>query len=227
MRKDKVLLVDDDSTLVFIIADALRREGFEVVCAADGETGLEAVAASLPDVVVADVMMPRLSGYEMVRRIRAVHPSMPVLFLTARTSIDDLLKGYESGGNDYLRKPFQLAELIVRIKALLNRQGQRVPETAIIELADCVLDIVRQRLTVGASVIDLSHIETQILKILFSSPNHVVEAEKIMMSIWHNDDYGNHNRIHGFIHKLRKYISASQMVDIINVRAVGYKLTVN
>ncbi|MDE6543174.1 MAG: response regulator, partial [Muribaculaceae bacterium] len=117
MRKDKVLLVEDDSTLAFIIADALRREGFDVVCAADGEAGLEAVAASLPDVVVADVMMPRMSGYEMVRRIRAANPSMPVLFLTARTSIDDLLKGYESGGNDYMRKPFQLAELNGRIKA--------------------------------------------------------------------------------------------------------------
>ena len=227
MRKDKVLLVEDDSTLVFIIADALRREGFDVVCAADGEAGLEAVATSLPDVVVADVMMPRMSGYEMVRRIRAANPSMPVLFLTARTSIDDLLKGYESGGNDYLRKPFQLAELIVRIKALLNRPGQRVPETAIVELADCALDIVRQRLTVGTSVIDLSHIETQILQILFASPNRVVEAEKIMMSIWQNDDYGNHNRIHGFIHKLRRYLSGSRSLDIINVRAVGYKLTVN
>lgn len=227
MKKDKVLLVEDDSTLVYIIADALRREGLEVVCAADGEAGLEAVAASLPDIVVADVMMPRLSGYEMVRRIRAVNPSMPVLFLTARTSIDDLIKGFESGGNDYLRKPFQLAELIVRIKALLNRPGQGTPETAMIQLADCALDTVRQRLTVGTSVTDLSHIETQILQILFASPNHVVEAEKIMMSIWRNDDFGNHNRIHGFIHKLRKYLSASRSLDIINVRAVGYKLTVN
>ncbi len=227
MKKDKVLLVEDDSTLVFIVADALRREGFEVVCASDGEAGLEAVAASVPDVVVADVMMPRLSGYEMVRRLRATNPGLPVLFLTARTSIDDLLKGFESGGNDYLRKPFQLAELIVRIKALLNRQTQREPATAVIQLADCTLDIVRQRLAVGASVVDLSHIETKILQILFANPNHVVEAEKIMLSIWQNDDFGNHNRIHGFIHKLRRYLAESQSLDIINVRAVGYKLTVD
>ena len=121
MKKDKVLLVEDDSTLSFIIEDALMREGFDVVCASNGEDGLKKFKESEPSVVVVDVMMPKMSGFEMVQIIRPIAPTVPVLFLTARTAIDDVVKGFELGANDYIRKPFQIIELIVRIKALLSR----------------------------------------------------------------------------------------------------------
>lgn len=121
MRKDKILLVEDDSTLSFIVQDALTREGFDVVCAPNGETGLKMFKESSPDIIIADVMMPRMDGFEMVRLIRLTAPSVPVLFLTARTAIDDVVKGFELGANDYIRKPFQILELVVRIKALLKR----------------------------------------------------------------------------------------------------------
>ncbi len=225
MKKDKVLLVEDDSTLSFIIEDSLIREGFEVVCASNGEEGLRRFKECNPSVVVADVMMPKMSGFEMVQLIRPIAPAVPVLFLTARTAIDDVVKGFELGANDYIRKPFQIIELIVRIKALLNRNRSGAVEDSILSVGDCSLDFASQVLTIGKSEIELTHIEALILDELFRHPNEVVEAKTLMYRIWQNDDYNNLNRLHGFIYKLRKYLSDSTSLDLLNVRGIGYKLS--
>lgn len=226
MKKDKVLLVEDDSTLAFIIEDALMREDFDVVCASDGEAGLRKYKECEPDIVVADVMMPKMSGFEMVSLIKILSPAVPVLFLTARTAIDDVVKGFEIGANDYIRKPFQIIELIVRIKALLNRNRQSSIENEKIMLGDCSMDFASQQLYIGKDKMELSHIEAVILDELFRHPNEVVEAKTLMYRIWQNDDYNNLNRLHGFIYKLRKYLSKSSLLDLLNVRGIGYKLAV-
>ena len=119
MRKDKILLVEDDSTLSFIVQDALTREGFDVVCAPNGESGLKMFEEYNPDIIVADVMMPKMDGFEMVRIIRLTSPAVPVLFLTARTALDDVVKGFELGANDYICKPFQILELVVDRKSVV------------------------------------------------------------------------------------------------------------
>lgn len=222
MRKDKILLVEDDSTLSYIIEDALAREGFEVVTANNGEIGLKKFENSHPDVVVADVMMPKMDGFEMVKLLRLKSPGIPVLFLTARTSLEDVVRGFEIGANDYIRKPFQIAELVVRIKALLCRKGAQVGNS-IIEIGECRLDLASQQLTINEAKRELSHTEAVILDELFHHPNGVVEARTLMYRIWQNDDYNNLNRLHGFIYKLRKYLSPSTL-DILNIRGVGYKL---
>lgn len=224
MRKDKVLLVEDDSTLSFIVQDALTREGFDVVCASDGESGLSVFRESCPDIVVADVMMPRMDGFAMVRCLRLLSPKVPVLFLTARTSVDDVVKGFELGANDYVRKPFQIAELVVRVKALLNRSRQSVAEDAVLVIGDCSLDFASQRLVVGKDTIELSHTEAVIIDELFRHPNEVVEAGTLMYRIWQNDDYDNFNRLYGFIYKVRRYLSASTSLELLNARGLGYKL---
>lgn len=226
MRKDRILLVEDDSTLSFIIEDALMREGFDVVCAPDGEAGLKMFKDSGADLVIADVMMPRMDGFEMVRNIRLTSPSVPVLFLTARTSVDDVVKGFDIGANDYVRKPFGILELVVRIRALLKRTRQGDVEESHLVQGDCSLDFASQRLAVGGEPIMLSHIEAVILDELFRHPNAVVEARTLMYRIWHNDDYNNLNRLHGFIYKLRRYLSQSSAVTLLNIRGVGYKLAV-
>lgn len=225
MKKDKVLLVEDDSTLSFIVEDALTREGFDVVCASNGEDGLKKFKASNPAVVVADVMMPKMSGFEMVELIRLIAPSVPVLLLTARTAIDDVVKGFELGANDYIRKPFQIIELIVRIKSLLNRTRSGSVEDSRLSVGDCSLDFASQELIVGKSGIELSHIEAVILDELFRHPNEVVEAKTLMYRIWQNDDYNNLNRLHGFIYKVRKYLSDSTALELLNIRGIGYKLS--
>lgn len=226
MRKDRILLVEDDSTLSFIIEDALMREGFDVVCAPDGEAGLKMFKDSDADLVIADVMMPRMDGFEMVRHIRLTSPSVPVLFLTARTSVDDVVKGFDIGANDYVRKPFGILELVVRIRALLKRTRPGDVEESQLVRGDCSLDFASQRLAVGGESIMLSHIEAVILDELFRHPNAVVEARTLMYRIWHNDDYNNLNRLHGFIYKLRRYLSQSSAVTLLNLRGVGYKLVV-
>lgn len=226
MKKDKILLVEDDSTLSCIVQDALEREGFEVVCAANGEAGLELFAASKPDAIVADVMMPRMDGFEMVRRIRATDAFVPVLFLTARTAIVDVVKGFGIGANDYLRKPFQILELVVRIRALLQRSRTPDPVDTQITAGDCTLSPVAQKLKVGDRSFELSHIESLILGELFRNANKVVEARELMFRIWNNDDYNNLNRLHGFVYKLRKLLSDSRAVELLNARGIGYKLTV-
>lgn len=226
MKRNKVLLVEDDSTLSFIIRDALTREGFEVVSAPDGDAGLRLFRDTAPDIIVADVMMPRMDGFEMVRLVRLVNSTVPVLFLTARTSLDDVVKGFGLGANDYLRKPFQILELVVRINALLKRSAPAAAEDTKIVTGDCALDFAAQRLTVGTAAIELSHIEAVILDELFRHPNEVVEARTLMYRIWNNDDYNNLNRLHGFIYKVRKYLSRSVRLDLLNIRGIGYKLAI-
>lgn len=225
MRKDRILLVEDDSTLLFIIEDALMREGFDVVCASNGEAGLKMYQEVIPDIIVADVMMPKIDGFEMVRRIRLTSPTVPVLFLTARTGLDDVVRGFELGGNDYIRKPFQILELLVRIKALLKRKNNSETEDTKVAIGDCSLDFASQRLVVGSDTIELTHTEAVIIDELFCHPNEVVEAKTLMYRIWQNDDYQNLNRLHGFIYKLRKYLSKSTAIDILNIRGIGYKLS--
>lgn len=223
MRKDKILLVEDDSTLSYIVEDALLREGFEVTSARNGEVGLRKFEEFKPDIVVADVMMPKMDGFEMVKLIRLKSPHIPVLFLTARTALDDVVRGFEIGANDYIRKPFQIAELVVRIKALLRRASAPV-EDSVLTVADCKLDFAAQKLIVDGKPRELSHTEAVILDEFLHHPNEVVEARTLMYRIWQNDDYNNLNRLHGFIYKLRKYLSSSTL-DILNVRGIGYKLS--
>lgn len=207
----------------FIIEDALTREGFEVKTARNGEDGLQKHDEFNPDIVVADVMMPKMDGFEMVKLIRLKAPQTPVIFLTARTALDDLLHGFEIGANDYLRKPFQLAELIARIKALLNRRtGQQ--EDTVITIDECTLNFATQKLTTKEETRELTHTEAVILNELFHHQNEIVEARTLMYRIWQNDNYNNLNRLHGFIYKLRKYIRSTSL-DILNIRGIGYKLT--
>lgn len=227
MNKDKILLVEDDSTLSFIIQDALKREGFEVATASNGDSGLRSFQEFQPDIIIADVMMPKMDGFEMVRQIRLKAPSIPVLFLTARTSLEDVVKGFELGANDYIRKPFQILELVVRIKALLKRFTGNKSEDEIINLGDANLDFASQKLTIDNFTIVLSHIEAVILNELFSHPNEVVEAKTLMFRIWQNDDYNNLNRLHGFVYKLRKHLEKSKNLQLLNIRGIGYKLSVS
>ena len=224
MKKDKILLVEDDSTLSFIVQDALTREGFDVVCAPNGESGLKMFKETTPDIIVADVMMPKMDGFEIVRLIRLSSPAVPVLFLTARTALEDVLKGFGVGANDYIRKPFQILELVARIKSLLKRNQQGLREDTDITIGDCSLDFATQRLTIGSETIELTHTEAVIIDELFRHPNEVVEVKTLMYRIWQNDDYNNLNRLHGFIYKLRKYLSNSRELELLNIRGIGYKL---
>lgn len=222
-EKPVVLLIEDEKTLSSIIADTLEGEGFSTLQAFDGQEGLRLFFDKQPDVLVADVMMPKMDGFEMVRCIRVTDKTTPILFLTARSSIDDLVSGFELGANDYLRKPFKMQELIIRVKALLNRtRKEKNPQTTFC-IGSYRFDSVSQTLTRGETVDELSHFENEILKRLCLNANDVIDIKNLLLYLWYDDSPCNRNSLHGYIHKLRKLLSKDELLKIINVRGIGYK----
>lgn len=239
MEKINVLLVEDEETLVLIIKDTLEGQNFIIHTATNGEEGLRMFFDLRPDVLVADVMMPRMDGFEMVRRIRQTDKRTPVLFLTARSTINDVVAGFELGANDYLKKPFGIQELIIRIKALVGRAftftNQKPQEATGFELGDYRFNSISQRLTYVGKItsphanaeIELSHRESEILKRLCENRNQVVNSQNVLLELWKDDSFFNSRSLHVFITKLRHKLSQDDRIRIVNVRGIGYKLIVN
>lgn len=227
-KEPLVLIVEDESTLAMIIKDTLEDEGFRVIIATDGLKGLAAFEANHPDVVIADVMMPQMDGFEMVKQIRKSNEMTPVLFLTARSSIDDLVQGFELGANDYLKKPFKMMELIVRIKALTHRTkvAEQSEEVHLFNIGSYVFDSQMQILRSHAETTELTYLESEVLKRLCLNMGGVIEVDHILRELWHDNSLYNRNSLHGFIHKLRRLLEKDERIKILNIRGVGYKLVV-
>lgn len=239
MEKINVLLVEDEQTLAMIIKDTLEGQNFIIHTASDGEEGLRLFFDIRPDVLVADVMMPRMDGFEMVRRIRQTDKHTPVLFLTARSAINDVVEGFELGANDYLKKPFGMQELIIRIKALVGKAfsftNQKPMEITSFEIGNYRFNSTTQRLTyVGVitsshvnTEVELSHRESEILKRLCENRNQVVNTQNVLLDLWGDDSFFNSRSLHVFITKLRHKLAQDDRIRIVNVRGIGYKLIVN
>ena len=224
-----ILLAEDERTLAMIIKDTLDGQGFHVDVAGDGEEALRLYAADKPDVLVADVMMPRLDGFELVRRIRKSDQTTPVIFLTARSAVNDVVHGFEMGANDYLKKPFGMQELIVRIKALLGRACTVAPQpeqATRFTIGQYLFDAVVQRLTHVPTGIrsELSYRESEILRHLCLHRSEVVTSRSLLLELWGDDSFFNNKSLHVFITKLRHRLAQDQSLRIVNVRGIGYKL---
>ncbi|WP_291530720.1 response regulator transcription factor [Bacteroides sp. UBA939] len=252
MNKIKVLLVEDEQTLAMIIKDTLESQNFIIHTAHNGEEGLRLFFDLRPDVLVADVMMPRMDGFTMVRHIRQTDKQTPVLFLTARSAINDVVEGFELGANDYLKKPFGMQELIVRIKALagkaftfkeapkqeetcfgigeyhFNSATQILSHTAAAETPShagiASSHAATEEASHTATEVELSHREAQILKRLCENRNQVVNTRNILLDLWGDDTFFNSRSLHVFITKLRHKLSKDKRIRIVNVRGIGYKL---
>lgn len=226
MEKIHVLLVEDEKTLSMIIKDTLEEQGFLISIAFNGEEGLRTFYTQKPDVVVADVMMPRMDGFEMVRRIRQTDRTTPVLFLTARSGINDVVEGFELGANDYLKKPFSMQELIIRIKALLHKAFVNKEQVNLFEIGNYLFNAVSQQLSYAGTSQELSHRESEILRRLCEHRNEVVNTQSILLELWGDDSFFNSRSLHVFITKLRHKLSKDERIRIVNVRGIGYKLIV-
>ncbi len=234
MTKDKiiVLLVEDETTLAMIIKDTLDEQGFVIHTAYDGEEGLRMFFDLRPDILVADVMIPKMDGFEMVRRIRQTDKCTPILFLTARSAISDVVEGFELGANDYLKKPFGMQELIVRIKALVGRtsiqNSVEKSSTEIFEIGDYIFNSRTQKLCYLSEIgKELSHRESEILRHLCLNNNQVVHAQNLLLELWGDDSFFNNRSLHVFITKLRHKLDNDKRIRIVNVRGIGYKLVVD
>lgn len=222
--KNKILLVEDELDMSLIVADTLCAEGYDVATAADGASGLNKFITEGADLVIADVMMPKMDGFEMARLIRRKSVDIPIIFLTAKSGIDDVEKGFDLGANDYLRKPFELRELIARVKALLRSTTQfSVP---VYQIGRYTFDTTTQKLIIDNHETELSNIEARLLELLAANIGRTVDASAMMTAIWQRDELSNRNSMHGYIHKLRQALRLDSNIAIINQRAYGYMLTV-
>ena len=223
---NKILFVEDEEDLTLIVADTLHGQGYEVITAVDGVDGLEKFKSEGADIVVADVMMPKMDGFTMAKEIRKLSPTVPLLFLTAKSTIDDVEQGFEIGANDYLKKPFELRELIVRIKALLRRYGDNRTEDIRFAIGAYTFNVTTQTLSFGDKETELSHFEAKILERLATNIGKTVDASELMIAVWQRDEQNNRNSLHGYIHKLRRTMRHDPAISIINQRGFGYMLTI-
>lgn len=223
--KRKLLLAEDERMLAEILSDTLSDRGFEVSLAFDGEEALGRVRQWQPDVVVADVMMPRMDGFTLARRLRKEGCRAPILFLTARSTTEDVVKGFESGGNDYLRKPFAIDELIVRLEALLARFTPRTEqEERCYEIGAYRLDVPSSRLSFGEEVEELPSREAEVLLRLCRRMGEVVELTALLRELWGEDTFFNLRSLNVIVSRLRRRLARDPRVKILSIRGIGYRL---
>ena len=225
----KILLVEDEKALGLIVKDSLEARGFEVVHVTDGNLAYASYTAEEPDLLVLDVMLPVVNGFTIAEKIRLENKHTPILFLTARTMPHDVLNGYMAGGNDYLKKPFDMEELIVRIKVLLNQNrllenepGDHNP--GVVDIGKYTYDMMRGVLVYQEVVKQLTGRESEVLKMLFQNRNRLLARKDFLIQVWGDDDFFSSRSLDVFITKLRRYLKYDPAIQIINHRGFGYKL---
>jgi len=222
-RSTKVLVVDDEENITFLLGSALRYFGFDVTTASTGRQGLDAVRSFEPDLVLLDVMLPDLDGFEVCRRMRQDGERVPVLFLTARDATEDRVRGLTLGGDDYVAKPFSLEEVVARIHAILRRHG-RPSRTSQVIFADLEMDDDAHTVRRAGEPIDLSPTEYKLLRFLLGNAGRVLSRAQILDHVWEYDFGGNTSVVDTYISYLRKKVDRFEPPLIHTIRGVGYSL---
>jgi len=224
--KTRILYIEDEPSLGKIVKETLQNQGFDVDWRTDGAHVLGVLSRFQPDVCVVDIMLPNIDGYTLCREIRKQHPSLPVIFLTAKTETRDLVKGFEAGGNDYIRKPFSMEELIVRIHNQLRISGpQTKDEIALpdeIILGKYILYPDRYELHTLKKIIKLSQRDMELLGMLAFKRNKIVDRKDILLKIWGDDSFFNSRTLDVYIRKLRNYFNEDPAIEIVTLKGKGY-----
>lgn len=220
----KLLLVEDEQMLAEILSDILPDRGFDICLAHDGEQALDFARHQQYDVIVSDVMMPQMDGFTLAKQLRREGCHTPILFLTALTATSDVIKGFEAGGNDFLKKPFAIDELIVRCRALAGRGQNDSEEPKSYEIGSFEFCPMDYTLTINGITTILSARESEVLLRLVRGKGEVVEANSILKELWGDDNYFNLRSLNVYISRLRHRLATDSSVEIVNIRGVGYKL---
>lgn len=223
-----ILLAEDEDVLGLLVKEALELiPGFKVEWVTDGNTAINSHALYKPDICILDVMMPFKDGFSVAEEIRKVDQDIPILFLTARSQSSDVVKGFKSGGNDYLKKPFSIEELVVRIKELLRRSNHAINKDELQQ----VFNFGKYKFYPSTQILAFEEIkynltsrESALLKELLIHKNTILDRKKILIQLWGDDNFFNARSMDVFIAKLRKYLVHDPLVSIINIRGYGYKL---
>lgn len=220
-----ILVVDDEPVLSEMVSMALRYEGWDVTTAADGASAVAAARDARPDAVVLDVMLPDMSGLDVLRKLREHSPQLPVLLLTAKDAVEDRIAGLSAGGDDYVTKPFSLEELVLRLRGLLRRTGVSVEGNhSQIVVGDLVLDEDSHEVTRGGEPIVLTSTEFELLRFLMRNPKRVLSKSQILDRVWSYDFGGRSNIVELYISYLRKKIDSGRAPMIHTLRGAGYVL---
>jgi two-component system OmpR family response regulator len=220
----RVLVVDDEPNIVEVLTMALRFQGFEVEAAGTGREALAAVTNFRPHLMVLDVMLPDMEGFEVAARLGAQRAGVPIIFLTARDATEDKVRGLTGGGDDYMTKPFSLEELVARIRTILRRTGQASPESGRLVFEDLELDEESREVTRGGNPIDLTATEYRLLRYLMLNPRRVMTRAQLLDHVWNYDFGGDGRVLETYISYLRKKLDAHGPSLIKTVRGVGYAL---
>ena len=220
----KVLAVDDEDNLLFIVASAFKLAGYGVVPATNGRDALRLAASESPDLIVLDVMLPDLDGFEVCRRLRSDGIDIPIIFLTARDATDDRLRGLTIGGDDYLTKPFSIEELVARAGVILRRIG-RSSSSNLMRCDDLVLDDDSHRVTRAEREVHLSPTEYKLLRFLLRNRGRALTRNQILDHVWDFDFDGESTVVETFVSSLRRKIDSDGAASLIHtVRGIGYRL---
>ncbi len=221
----RVLVVDDEPALSELVSMALRYEGWDVRTALDGRTAVRQAREFRPDAVVLDVMLPDQHGFDVLRQLHADSPSLPVLFLTAKDSVEDRVAGLTAGGDDYVTKPFSLEEVVARVRALVRRAGAvGDPDSAVLAVGDLTMDEDSREVRRGGAPLQLTATEFELLRYLMRNQRRVLSKAQILDRVWQHDFGGNGSVVELYVSYLRKKVDAGRAPMIHTVRGAGYVL---
>jgi two-component system, OmpR family, response regulator len=220
----RILVVDDEPNILDVISMALRYQGFEVATAPNGRDALATVRSFQPHLMLLDIMLPDMEGFEVARRLGAERAELPIVFLTARDTTEDKVRGLTMGGDDYVTKPFSLEELVARIRAILRRTGMATEESSRLSFDDLELDDDTREVSRGGRHVELTDTEYRLLRYMMSNPRRVLTRAQLLDHVWSYDFGGDARVLETYISYLRKKIDANGRPLIHTVRGVGYSL---
>lgn len=224
MSKPRILYVEDEIFMARIVTDTLQSQGYEVVMEHNGGNAVARFIEAKPDVCVLDVMLPQKDGFTIADEIRELDGQVPIIFLTAKSAVHDVVTGFKTGGNDYIRKPFSMEELIVRIENVLKHQApSAAPEQDEVAIGAYTFHKKRQVLAHPAEQRKLSYRESELLKLLYENRDQIVERKNILTLLWGSDSFFNSRTLDVYITKLRSYFRQDPSIEIITIKGIGYR----
>jgi DNA-binding response OmpR family regulator len=229
MAAVKILYVEDELFLGKIVKESLESRNYEVIMEPDGNNALPLFKQHHPDVCVLDIMLPNKDGFTIAEEIRLVDNAVPIIFLTAKTQTEDLVKGFQIGGNDYIRKPFSMEELIVRIENVLRfRNGEKRPDDNknVIKIGRYTYHPNHQVLKNNGDERKLSFRESELLKVLYENRDKIIDRRDILNLLWGNDNFFNSRNLDVYITKLRSYLKQDNQLEILTIKGVGYRFVI-
>ena len=221
----KILYVEDELFLAKIVKESLETRGYNVTMESDGDKVLQTFKRIGPDVCVLDVMLPNKDGFTIAEEIRQVNSRVPIIFLTAKTQTADLVKGFSTGGNDYIRKPFSMEELIVRIENAMRfkNEGKSTKHSDEVKIGRYQFHLNRQTLSNNSEERKLSFRESELLKLLYENREKIIDRKDILTLLWGNDSFFNSRNLDVYITKLRGYLKEDESLEIITIKGIGYR----